>query len=418
MTFRIGGKFDRTTAIGPANTGLNLIAQTRLDNTIARANAKQQNSLSVDAILFYVWRRNWGGLPCTCVGHKRSSNSVDTLPSFSDDVNANRRQFQPAENTMYSPESGELTSFQIETNNFDSVALDIQEDPEKALDFAESLDDAENDLGADALLEHLSQPVDEEKLARLVAGISSGAVYGGDKTKCGICYATGYREGYTLYNGQRFILDFSGVQPFQLNNADINYESRPYLATLSSGNSSIVWTVDLPPYFNQWVDFRVSNNLKDARGVIFEIYLNGTWTEITLAILESLKGTDNVNTQVRVRRNPDLPLDADVVLTHAELTCMYGVPLIGQMPQLPITLTYETLQPIISTTIEMSPKVGNLSRESIIQDSKTDLLWKVNEVTGNQTSINQVYGYNLSVRRLMQGEVKTRLKMPRIMATM
>ncbi len=414
---KFGGYFDKDDAIPSSNTGLNKYAQARLNNTVSRAVAKHANSLFVDGIYFNVWTKTLGGIPCTCSGKQLKGSLSDSVPLRSPDVNANNRQPIKSKNPLDISDSNDndFSAFVFSTNDQSAVISSFnQTPPDQALDFNTPLDNSLDTLNRNLLLEQLTQPVDDDELARLISGQNTGAVFGGDKTACGICFSTGHVNGYTLQGGQRVILDASFTNPYVLTGgAYVDFNSHPNKFILN-GTATVGWTADLSPYVLQWLSFEVNNNLQPARNTIFELFYAGAWQEITLGLLLSLNGANTSAMQLRVRANPasNLGVDDTIEFTHAEISYMLTPPLLGQAPQLPVALNFDVLEPLINTNFELLASLPNLPRESIMQDSRTNLLWKVTQVTAKITSSGQVFGYDVDVRKVNTSEALYRLVLP------
>jgi hypothetical protein len=422
--FRLGGYFDANSSIGPGNTGLNNYAQARLDNTISRAIAKHANSLSVDGIYFNLWTKTLGGTVCTCNENANARSLIDTIPAKSSNVNANNRNPIKSSDPYNIPAvtDSKFNMFRFTTNDQGAILSEesqINKPAATALDFNNAMDNSLDSLNRDLLLEQLSQPVDDDELARLVNSAGSGIVYGGDKTACGICFSTGHVNGYTLNGGMRVILDASFTNPFNLcNGAIVDKSAHPYKFILNS-KGSVEWTADLTPYALQWLNFTVNNNLKPALGTQLQLFFSGAWQEITLGLLLQLQGRNTGGLYFRVIPDPtfNMSLDDTVEFTHAEISFTTTPPLLGQAPQLPKSLSFDYLEALINTNFELLAAVPSLPRESIMQDSRTNLLWKVTETTEKITARGQVFGFDVSVRKIATSEALYRLLLPLTLPT-
>jgi hypothetical protein len=415
MAFSFGNKFNYNSHIPPTNTGLQAYAQARLDNVIPRAIQKHSNSLSVDGIYLYLWQKTRTPPICTCSGKKTSLDPVSNIPSLSGNVNTDLRVPKTSNDPNNLKEATGFSSFSF-TSNHNAFLNDASGPPSVAFSNDQiPLDNGDGELDINDLMNNLSEPVDPETLARLVAGASSGMYYGGDKTQCGICFSSGYTNGYSLYNGQRFVLDASGNWPFELfNGAVLNSETKPYSFELQ-GQAYVQWYVDLPPFLEQWLNILISDNMKPAQGLIIEVNYNSTWQEITLDLLTTLIGASDLQSlPIRVRIDASYNLET-ITFTHAELSCMYGVPLLGQSPLVSYNLNWDQQEPLIQTNFEVLGILDNIPRETIIQDTRLNMLWKTLEVTKKITSYGKVFGYDINVRRVATSEVQYKLLLPYLM---
>jgi hypothetical protein len=414
MTFTIGNKFNYNKFIPPTNTGLEAYAQARLNNIIPRAIQKHSNSLSVDGIYLYLWQKTRTAPVCTCSGSKTSKDYSDNIAQKTGNVNTDLKIPKTNNIPNLPPNVDSFASFSFSTNR-DTFLDDESGPPEIAFNNQQlPLDNGNGELDINDILENLSEPVDPETLARLVAGASSGMYYGGDKTQCGICYSSGFVNGYTLYNGQRFVLDASGNFPFELiNGAVLNTNTHPNSFELQ-GQAYVKWYVDVPPYLEQWLNIAISNNMKSAQGLILEALYNSVWQEITLDFLLTLIGSSDLQSlPIRVRINSDSGSSLEkVTFTHAEFSCMYGVPLLGQSPLVSYNLNWDQQEPLIQTNFEILGIINDIPRETIIQDTRLNMLWKTLEVTKKITSSNMVFGYDVNVRRVATSEVQYKMLLP------
>jgi hypothetical protein len=248
----------------------------------------------------------------------------------------------------------------------------------------------------------------------LVNAASTGTIYGGDKTPCGICFSSGRVNGYSLIGGMRVILDNSFTNPVQLlNGAMVDTDCHPNKFLLNS-TGSVQWTADLTPYPFAWLNFAVNNNLSPAYNTLFQAYWNGSWQEITLGFLLSLAGQNTSQMLFRVIANPaaNLKVGDLVEFTHAEITYSVRPPLLGQAPQLPYLFSYDQLEPLINTNFELLADIPDIPRQTIMQDSRTNLLWSVGSVTPKITAAGQVFGFDVDVRKIASSEAFYRLLLP------
>jgi hypothetical protein len=410
MGFSFGNTNNANMFIPPTNTGLQIYAQARLNNVIPRAIQKHANSLAVDGIYFYMWQKSKTLPICTC------SSPIVHSSLYDYNIAPNGQYVNPLQAPLDSPRSQKPITNSDDPSRFNPLSFSVGADDDNTINPSPYNQNGPNPLDTgssvqNSLLGRIDDDISPNELARIISGISSGAISGGDKTRCGICLSSGYVNGYTLYNGQRFVLEASGGTRFNLvNGAILDSNSYPYSFSLS-GQAYVEWFVDLPPFVNQWINIYTGNNTKPASPyLLFELYFNSTWVEVNLVNLLALAGQNLQQTPMRVRINPSANINDSIRFTHAELTCMYGPPLLGQSPLVSSTLNWDQQEPLISTNFELLGLPTDIPRETIMQDSRLNMMWKVTEVTKKITAANQVFGYDVNVRRIATSEVQYLIK--------
>jgi hypothetical protein len=415
-------------AIAPANTGISHIAQARMDNIISRANKQLINSMKVDGDPLYIWAKTQTGRPCTCCnpigsnagivasladGPSTNHAVIDPTQSELPDVNSNKFKVikltsQNLVNNTNDPIWESLANPTIKTNtpvvtetfdlNTPSVNLDDTQDLDLFVTHGNSQEGAEH--------------FGDEDLDAFFAGGASGAVFGGDKTACGICFTSGWTQGYSLLNGHRFVFDASGDIPFHLNGADLDDSAHPFKFSLpTNANGYVYWMIELPVFCQRWVNVRARNNLDPAHNVLIEYAVQNlantdplVWNTLTLDVLNS---TSNLGTRIwfiRARRQPtafDLP---EVHFTHLELVVLTMDATMSQTPQLAYNTDFQSYDAIINTQFDIAPTVVMLPRESVFSDNKYGLFWKIIDVTAGLTSKLQNFGYTVTARVVQRHE--------------
>lgn len=411
-------------AIAPENTGIGWIAQTRINNIVGRANQRLINALKVDGVPLTLWTKTQTGYPCTCCKPEGVTSGLLAAAV----------QNTPTTNNFYTdPEATNLPSpteqkYKVIRMRGEDLVNDAQEDiwsnlinpvnknitPEVNETFP--LNEVQVNLNQnqddDLITPNVNSLEGQEEfgdfeLDSFFAGGDSGAVFGGDKTACGVCFTSGWTQGYTLVNGKRIVLDASGEVPFSLQGADLISSTYPSSFKLPLNNQGVYWQIELPVFSQQWVNVRARNNLKAAPNVLIE-YTDSietpTWQTLTLDVLNS---TSNVGTRVwyiRARRDPSAN-QIDVIFTHLELMVITSDPIPSQTPNFTYNTDFNQYDAIVNTQFDIAPTIAMIPRESVFSDNKYGLFWKVTNVTPQMTSGQQVFGFTVDARLVQRHEM-------------
>ena len=393
MAFRLGNTTSNS-VLSPTNKALTKIAQDRINSTVARAVARHENALQVDGSDIYLWTKGSGGLICTC--RQPQKNLISDSPK-SDSIDDLRMPNNGAQDTS-------ISTFRVVHSG--APYEDEQPYPDLPPEFAglnlETVDTS-LDGGYKENYDTL-EPLNSEQLDNQLATLLStgSTVYGGDKTPCGICFTTGKTHGYELATGKRLVLDASFEYPYTLNNSSIKPNTYPYKFQVGS-KASVEWTVNLPAYTDGWLNFTIRDNLVPARNLQIVWFYQGMWQPLTLLSLSQTEGSDRSNTLIRV-----VQLDTAEFMqsefTHVELIYSTRKPLIGQCPPISYTQNYDVLEPLITTEFEILSSVPEIPRESVFQDSKFKMLWRVLESSPKMTASGQVFSFMVNVRSVHRSD--------------
>lgn len=402
MKISVGrGQPQKNKVLSPSNAGMSGVAQKRLDNVISAANRRHAEALKVDGIDVFIWNKSLTGLKCTC-HYPSDTFENESLNNSETNIDGN---LDPENFKIALPGNQGKASSPFRPPDKWSPIIESQRlrniDPieaESDVDFLnpESLF-GENDI--DSEIDHL-------------LGINSDnydmGLDGGYQTPCSICYRTGYVNGYTPVAGQRYVLDASGTYDYVLTGWWIDPNHRPFkLKTNSRPENTLQWTVVLPKYFHS-VSIYVRNNIALADpGLIVEFReskSNNEWQEATNKNLSSLNGGNNF---LDIRIRPTVyELEKEIELTHIELIYNFRVnPIKAQIPQITLEQNYQLIKPTIQTNIELGAEIGDITRESVILESKYQEAWRVVSVDRKETSSNQVYALDLAVRIIHDYEI-------------
>lgn len=410
MSLTLGSRYTPDRHIPPDNQGVSWIAQKRLENIVGRAVERHKNALLVDANPIYLWIKQplgQGGLTCTCQSKPKSTGIADLL---------DKRGLQ---------DLGPLPVAEFEPNRKQTGILDFEvihirgdngthpntlsNDKQKEFDIKQNNGNLEEQYGdtfseTESPMGKQSNGYDPNKIAKYLNSPNGKGLYGGDSTACAICYSTGRVHGYQLVNGNRVILDASGEYPYTLSNSNADFNKRPCVFTIRP-EGYVEWTADLPFTVKRWLSFSIMNNDKPAAGLILEVFWNNTWQSLDAKWLISNNNVNKEGVKLRVRVDPKLSFNSEVKFTHADIRFMYGDPILAQCPQIDTQVDYDFNDALITTNFEVMASTDTFPRESYFQDSKYGFMWKANSVTASTTSLNQVFVYEVSVRRVLPQEL-------------
>jgi hypothetical protein len=417
-----------TEAIAPENTGIGWIAQSRLSNIVGRANQRLINAMRVDGVPLTIYTKTQTGFPCTCC--RPTGSTAGLLSAIIDQVPTTNNYYTDPDSTRL-PDPGEERYKVIRLKGVDLVD-DISNPTWESLNSAKpsintpeitenyNLNTVDINLNQNEDLDLIAnnsselegeQAVGDIELDDFFAGGDSGAMFGGDKTACGICFTSGWTQGYSLLNGKRIVLDASGENPFSLQGADLNSGVFPFAFTLPVNNSGVFWKIELPVFCQSWINIRARNNLKPAPGVIIQYATddNFNWQLLTLDILNSTSNYANRVWYIRAIRDPNFVNMPPVVFTHLELLVITSDNIPSQTPNFAYNTDFNQYDAIVNTQFDIAPSIVALPRESVFTDNKYGLFWKVVDVTAQMTSAQQVFGFTVTARLVQRHEMLYKL---------
>lgn len=406
MAFRLGGRGASygpggVRQLTPKNGGMSNVAQQRLDATVARANEQYLNAIFVDGVEFQLWNRSpRSGLPCTCSQHE------DVLPMDDDDITETADLLVQKKRA-----SGLLIRPVLRADLPDDRAVP---DDFSLFDGQEGLDYVDRVVGPSMGVTDYGQAQ-----ADLDAINHSGAFSLLDTSEpnhCGICFGTGFTQGYRLHGGQRFVLDASGEHTFDVKGFDLQTHERPNLfASNVDADNSVVWSVEFPAYFSSFYEPRVFSNTNRIFVFAVEVKEEGskTYELLTKNFVEKRKGRAYRAT-VRVRPLKTLEeADASTVLsfTHVDFVFQTSKWPLLQIPPLSESLDLRTADKIISTTLILPPSLTSLRREDVLFDHKYKALWKIIGTSDGMTARGQVFGWSADARTILKTDALHALRL-------
>ena len=370
--------------------------QDELDHTVARANNQYIEAISVDGFDINYWHRRYEGRVCTCHdpvaaqnAHKGIGETIDDSndPAMSklDDIIFNIRDARDLRETVpnktrdvFDAKVGELPT--------------SEQQQDSIYEFNEETDEEMEEAANEEALQHMHP--------------DAAVLFGAERTRCGICFRTGYVNGYTLHGGRRDILDASGGFNVSLHGFLMDRKIRPNAFISSNDKSAYVQFIyEVPTYFEGCKLVALRDNIVEARGFTVEartVNTNDAFQIFNAAFVDSLKGTSRV-LEIRVRPNRST-LDGTISFTHLEIVYQFAPWPKAQMPNVSESTNFAIFNSVISSSMILPPTIVEVSKEDVVWEGKYGNLWKITDYTDFMTSNRQVCGWETSIRIIQEYE--------------
>lgn len=346
----------------PQNTGMSVFAKNRVEQVVGIQNEKHIEALKVQGTDLSIWLRGYSGQKCSC--------GCDSSPSI---TNQDKMEFSdPLSITMVTDRS------------------QYQDQNEPPQSYQNPLDDFETD---EEILDSLKYSIGDE----------NDLVFGGDKTPCGICLGTGYKDGYQMYNGSRIVLDYWDNPT---SNGFLIRDTHPYSYQADFDDANyITWKVELPTFFKQFIGLRVRNNIETCRGYSVKISFDGiTYVDYSDRQIIDRNGTPTVAFIKIIPNLKQLAKSEKFEITHIELYFQLGDFIKGDFAPISNTENFEFFEALQTTSLELAGDVAGIDREAVILDRKNHRLWKVVSVTPHLTEARQIFKSELDLRMIQPSE--------------
>jgi len=347
----------------PANNGIAVVANNRLMQAVGQQNANHIEALKVDGVPCPVFIKNFSGKKCSCCKDLNKLTSTGANESsFMSDFTVDERDDDTDETFLEFPQS--------KTSNTDDV---IEDEP----------------------------PLTEDLLEEYALKDDNSLIFGGDKTPCGICFGAGYKDSYSLFNGQRIVLDYYD-NPELFGFKIENTAPLSFSASYSSDNY-IKWKVKLPTYFMKFLGLRVRNNLSSCSNYdVFISFDDINFVKYEDSVFQSRQGQDSIATIKVIPRSMNNSLF--FTLTHIELFYQFAEFPYADFKPIQQSENWEYFEALKTTEIEFAGDIRNVNRESVILDTKNALLWKVVSVTPHYTVNRQLFKQEIDLRMIQPSE--------------
>ena len=365
MSINIGrGKFQQNSILYPNNVGLAMVAKNRIQQAVGMQNARHIEALKVDGVDLQIWLKNYSGQLCSCgIKHLDNDNSI------SGDISSGSKPFED---------------------------MTIEENWDNPCQYDEAQQNYSNYKDYKT-----EEDIDEDLITRYAENYDNSLIFGGDKTPCGICYGTGYKEGYQLYNGKRYVLDYYDnpeIFGFLL--------ERTYPASYVSkydSNNYIIWKFKAPTFFKEYLGIRVRNNIEMCSNYSIQISFDGI---NYIPYNDNLiKERNHQETTIYLKIIPyTLNSTEDFRITHIEVFYQLGDYIKGDFPAIAQTENFEIFEALQVTSIELAGDVAYLDRECVIGEPKSGNIWKITSLTPHMTSDRQIFKNELELRMIQNSE--------------
>lgn len=407
MAFRVGGRGSSygpggVRQLTPRNSGMSNVAQQRLDATVARANEQYLNAIYVDGIEFQLWNRSpRSGTLCTC------SLSKDAEVLTQDDEAEDASDFSPVKQRA----SGLLVRPVLRNDLPDDRVTSLENF--SLYDGPEGLDYVDRVISPNLTDTDYGQA--ELDLDNINASGALSFLDLGEPNHCGICFGTGYTQGYRLHGGQRYVLDASNEMPFDVKGFDLLSHEKPYVFSSNIDSANCVeWAVEFPAYFLKFYEPRVF--LNTDRMHVFAVEAKedgaGNFELLTSAFVERRKGRAyKALVRVRPLQSLDGGTSSVVTFTHVDFVFQTTKWPMLQLPSLSESLDLRTADKIISTNLVLPPTLTTLRREDVLFDFKYRALWKIIGTTDSMTARNQVFGWSADARTILRTDALHALRL-------
>ena len=361
------GYRQQNSILKPSNNGMSVVAKNRLTQAVGMQNALTVEALKVDGVPLQIFTKRLSGQKCSCCVNNTVNNNGNNPLSVSDSLNDFKVQ-----------------DFVVEGEDYDDIPTNT--------------DNYDNILMADNSTDKLT----EDLISELAIDDSNSLVFGGDKTPCGICYGSGYKNSYDLFNGQRIVLDYFDKPILEGFTIERTY---PYsFISDYSSDSSIMWCVRLPTFFKKYIGIRVRNNVSYCKDYCMYVSFDGL---NFIQYEDSLVAERNGNETTMLIKIVPYNLGQQpkpFTITHLELFFQLADFPYGDFEPIQKSENWEFFEALQTTTLELAGNGCYIERESIISDSKNNLLWKVVAVTPHYTAERQIFKTVIELRMIQQSE--------------
>lgn len=370
MVLMVGRGFRQQNSIlRPANNGMAMVAKNRIQQAVGWQNARHTEALKVDGVDLQIWQKHFSGQKCTC-----SLKNDEILPQ-------NVSEQGVLDDNPFSTATLKDEDWKNKNQNaYEDSSRSYEQDGDFNMDEI-SLDEVEN---------------------YAINGDNS-LIYGGDKSPCGICYGTGYKEGYQLFNGKRYILDYYDEPEYNgfklIGTYPYSYESD------FSSDNYIVWSFKAPTYFKEFLGIRVRNNVEYCKNYDCYLSIDGeNWVKYSEETIKERNGKETRFYIKIVPYNIEIAQNTKFSITHIEVFYQLGEFIKGDFEPISETENWELFEALMTTKLELAGDVSYIGREDVICEGKNGQLWKVISVTPHMTSDRQIFKNELELRMVQPSE--------------
>lgn len=401
MSIKIQSGLRRPRQLAPANYGRSKLyfpVQTELSYLVSRANAKFQESVTVDGVEVNFWRRGIEGKFCTCQSPEASPEDAKYFP-HNEDQNIQQTNEDIDEKSNRDLNMQKLFKVRGAWDYRESQKHPVTEAYGYPIGEVPEIDGGEK--GTDSTFKEVTNDLqrDAELAAQQMLGLDS-AFIGAEGVRCGICFRTGHLQGYDLVNGRREIFDATQTFDTEIKGFIVNKQNKPF--SFESGNDKsnyVAWLYEFPTYFDQCIRVAVRNNTKKVVNAIIEYKLinSSNWNELTEDWVNNTRNGVPTKAWIRVRPKENT-LEGLFVFTHVEMTFKLADWPLAQVTPLSESTNYGIFDTLISTEFVFSSEFIRINKEDVLFDHKYMRLWKITDSSDFQTAARQVLGWKATAR--------------------
>ena len=243
----------------------------------------------------------------------------------------------------------------------------------------------------------------------------------GNGRRCGICWGTGWIDGYHLWGGIRIVCCITDTLYASLNdegsNAHIDLDAQtPTMMGPSEDDTpmTVSWTLDIPPNFKYLDALRVRDGLRPATGnwsLQATTLAKKSWTDATVAmgIEYGVPGAHEMH-ETTIPTRLQITLGKGARVSHIELV-LRSEPLVNvQMPQIQVTASAELVAPFITEEVELDPVVGYIERGTLLElpgrGGRVGSVWMISDVTVKRDAQGVIFGVVGNARNIQPVDVQ------------
>lgn len=362
------------------NTKAVPIAIDRIKTVAPIVQERYHNAFIVNGFPCLVYTKLETGIKCSCtIGREESP----IQPILDESGNAPENVLQ----SLLADSDFRVDDYGIKPNNnknpIKSIIIDSQNTERKEYDPSHEIDNPlSTEVEADINDTFLSMQSDFRSTRR-----------------CGICYGSGYVGGYSLHNGNRFVLSTT-TNNFELHGTTIDQTTHPHSFSRNTHDAYVEFTLTLPWGALSVDSIQVYNNVEKLKNPILTIKdIGGEFKELTPAMIMTY--TKGIPIVVRISNFEEF--------THLEIQFnMTKNPTYLEYPKFTKTGDLNVLDSTSAVQIIVSGLIYKIDAWDIIvdlHDRNRIRYWRVTDSTNFQDRNAAVYGWEVNARLIQPYEI-------------
>jgi hypothetical protein len=395
MKIRLGGpslvtKHNRI----PANESMIKHANQEIDYNLATSSEAYENALQVDGVQFALWRRVNEGRRCSC-----KDNPSNPIPADSRFEEFSRNK-------------------PVENNDVNTVRVRGSWDRQRqkpnvhGKELGVEIGLIKPDDASDKQVFKKYPSTDQQEINAFLNGPLDISFLGSGEgtTACGICFGTGFTNGYSLFNGVRITLDalnHSNVSKFSVDRTE-----HPFIfkTDTESRGQYVEWSVELP-LFKEAIAVLVRNNLVSARQMQIQVLDATQWVAFDVNWLNKHIGS---SLSLKLRVSVGQIAASHLEFSHVEIILKQAEFKYTQVGQLQRSRSFTSAEPVMNTEFALPPSIGNVEENDIIVDDKYEKAWLVTDVTDFKISSQKIANWSVTVRSLTSFDIPSLLRLSKL----